>query len=77
VHLAGHHGGARYSRSLHQHPLAHRRIQTIQFGEVLAGGLGPDERSGIIVVLGDVAVDGSLEVDDRVGRRRFLQFGRL
>ena len=41
-------------------------MQTIHAGGDLAGGLGPDEGFGIIVVLGDVAVDGGLEVDDRM-----------
>src|SRR3954454_23206126 len=31
----------------------------------LVGGLGPDEGRGIVVVLGDVAVDGRLQLDDR------------
>ena len=45
--------------------LVHRRIQAIYLGEDLVDGLGPGERLGIVVVLGDVAVDGGLEVDDR------------
>jgi hypothetical protein len=44
----------------------HRRIQAIQLGEDLVDGFGPDEGLGIVVVLGDVAIDGGLEVDDRV-----------
>src|SRR3954447_2225438 len=46
-------------------PLVHRRIQTIQLGGDLVGGLGPDEGRGIVVVLVDVAVDGRLQLDDR------------
>ena len=49
-----------------QFALVHRRIQAIQLGEDLVGGLGPDEGLGVVVVLGDVAVDGGLQVDDRV-----------
>src|SRR5215217_3284290 len=45
--------------------LVHRRIQTIQLGGDLAGGFGPDEGRGSVVVLGDVAVDGLLQLDDR------------
>src|SRR5215217_9341931 len=45
--------------------LVHRRIQTIQLGGDLAGGFGPDEGRGSVVVLGDVAVDGILQLDDR------------
>jgi GDP-L-fucose synthase len=41
----------------------HRRIQRIQFGEDLVGGRGPDERLGVVVVFGDVAVDRGLEVE--------------
>jgi hypothetical protein len=46
--------------------LVHRRIQRIQFGEDLPGRLGPGEGLGIMVVLGDVAMDRGLQVDDRV-----------
>ena len=46
--------------------LVHRRVQTIQLGEDLICGFGPGEGLGIIVVLGDVAVDGGLKIDDRV-----------
>jgi serine phosphatase RsbU (regulator of sigma subunit) len=45
--------------------LVHRRIQRIQLGGDLVGGLGPDEGRGIVVVLIDVAVDGRLQLDDR------------
>jgi|SRR5947209_11887991 len=45
--------------------LVHWRIQTIQLGSDLVGGLGPDEGRGIVVVLVDVAVDGRLQLDDR------------
>jgi hypothetical protein len=41
-------------------------IQRTQFGEDVFRGLGPGERFGIGIVLGDVAVDGGLQVDDRV-----------
>ena len=44
----------------------HRCIQRVQFGEDLAGGLGPGERLGIIVMFVDVAVDRGLQVDDGV-----------
>jgi hypothetical protein len=44
----------------------HRRVQTIHLGEDLVGRFGPGERLRIGVVLGDVAVDRSLQVDDRV-----------
>jgi hypothetical protein len=44
----------------------HRRIQRIQLGEDLPRGFGPGERLGIVVVLGDVAVDRGLEVENRV-----------
>jgi hypothetical protein len=47
-------------------PLENRRVQTIHLGEDLVGRFGPLERLGIGVVLGDVAVDGGLQVDDRV-----------
>ena len=46
--------------------LVHRRVQTIHFGEDLVGRFGPGERLRIGVVLGDVAVDRGLQVDDRV-----------
>ena len=46
--------------------LVHRRIQAIHLGEDLVGGFGPDEGLGVVVVLVDIAVDGGLEIDDRV-----------
>ena len=36
--------------------------QALGFGEDGIGGFGPDERFGIIVVVLEVAVDGSLQV---------------
>jgi hypothetical protein len=44
----------------------HRRIQAIHIGEDLGGRFGPGEGLGIGVVLGDVAVDRRLQVDDRM-----------
>ena len=44
----------------------HRRVQTIHLGEDRIGGFGPGERFGVLVVLGDVAVDRGLQIDDRV-----------
>jgi hypothetical protein len=52
-------------------PLVHRRIQRIQVSDDLAGGLGPGEGLGVIVVLGDVTVDRGLEVGDRVEAAAF------
>ena len=46
--------------------LVHWRSQRIQFGEDLVGGFGPGEGLGVGVVLGDVAMDRRLEVDDGV-----------
>src|SRR5262245_46639553 len=45
--------------------LVHRSIQRIQLGWDPGRGLGPGEGCGVMVVVGDVAVDRSLEVDDR------------
>jgi hypothetical protein len=41
-------------------------LRRFTLGEDLVLGLGPGERLGITVVLGDVAADRGLEVDDRV-----------
>ena len=45
-------------------PLVHRRVQTIHLGEDRIGGFGPLERCGVLVVLGDVAVDRGLQVHE-------------
>ena len=39
--------------------------KAVEFGEDRVGGFGPDERFGIGIVLGQISVDGGLEVDDR------------
>ncbi len=44
--------------------LVHRRVQTIHLGEDRIGGFGPLERCGVLVVLGDVAVDRGLQVHE-------------
>ena len=46
--------------------LVHWRIQRIEFGEDLTGRRGPGEGLGVLVVLGDIAVDRGLKVDHRV-----------
>jgi hypothetical protein len=43
----------------------HRRIQRLQLGEDLVRRLGPGERLGVGVVLGDVAVNRGLEIGHR------------
>ena len=45
--------------------LVHRHIQVIHFDKDLIGALGPDEGLGVVVVLGEVAVDRRLQLDDR------------
>jgi hypothetical protein len=50
--------------------LVHRHIQVIQFGEDWAGVLVQAKGFGIIVVLGDVAVDRGLQVDNSSGTPR-------
>src|SRR6202048_1918547 len=40
-------------------------MQASSFGEDGTGGLGPNEGLWIVIVVGNVAVDGGLEVDDR------------
>ena len=48
--------------------LVHRRIRVIQLGKDLFGAFGPDEGLGGAVVLGEVAVDRRLQLDDRAER---------
>jgi hypothetical protein len=42
-----------------------RKIPAAEFRRDRVGGLGPDEASGIGIVLGEVGIDGGLEVDNR------------
>ena len=47
----------------------YRLSPALDGGEDRVGGFGRDERLGFVVGLGDEAVDGGLQFDDR-GRRR-------
>ena len=42
-----------------------RYRQSVEFGEDRVGGLGPSEGFGVIVVLGQIAIDGGLKIEDR------------
>lgn len=47
----------------------------VEFGEDAIGGLGPNEGFGIGIVLGQIGVDGGLEVNDRAEDAAAVDWG--